>query len=59
VVTTIEGDRDLRPAKWLNRVPEHQVDIAVMQLGAVPEGWSTGAFKDDVDHPFFLLKGAG
>jgi hypothetical protein len=59
VVALVKGDLDLRPAKGLNRVPEHRVDVAVMQLDAALAGWRTGATEDYVDHPFFLLKGAG
>jgi len=59
VVASVEGDRDLRLEEGLNWVPEHRVDVAVVQLDAAPAGRRAGASEDDVDHPFFLLEGAG
>ena len=59
MVVPVERDRDLRPAKGLNRVPEHRVDVAIVQLDAVLAGWHIGASDDDVDNPFFLLEGIG
>jgi hypothetical protein len=59
VVTSVEGDRDLRLEEGFNRVPEHRVDIVVVEFDPVPAVWCTGAFEDEVDHPFLLLEGAG
>ena len=59
VVALAKGDRDLRPEEGLNRVPEHRVDITIVQLDAAPAGRRAGASKDDVYHPLFLLEGAG
>ena len=36
VVTTVEGDRRLRLPEWFNRVFEHQVDFAIIQLELAP-----------------------
>ena len=59
VVASVKGGRDLRPEEGLNRVPEHRVDIAVVQLGAALAGRRAGNSEDDVHHPLFLLKVAG
>ena len=59
VVALVEGGRDLRPEEGLNRVPEHRVDIAIVQLDAALAGRGTGASEDDVNHPLLLLEAAG
>jgi len=58
VVTSVKVDRDLRPEEGFNRVLEHRVDVAVVELDPAPEGRRTGASEDEVDHPFLLLEGA-
>ena len=40
-------------------MPEHRVDVTIMQLDAALAGRCAGASKDDVDHPLLLLEGAG
>jgi hypothetical protein len=36
VVAAVEGDRRLRPPEGFNRVFEHQVDFAIIQLELAP-----------------------
>ena len=59
VVASVEGNGDFRPAKRFNRVPEHRVDVAIVQLDAALAGRGTGASEDDVNHPLLLLEAAG
>ena len=59
MVTSVEGNGDFRLAKGFNRVPEHRVDIAIVQLDAALAGRGTGASKDDINHPLLLQEGAG
>ena len=59
LVASVEGDRDLRLEEGLNRVPEHRVVVAVVQLDPALAGWRAQASEDEVDHPFFLLESTG
>ena len=59
VVVPIERDQHLRLAKQLDRVPEHRVDITIVQLDAALAGQGAGASEDHINHPLLLLEGAG